>query len=136
MTTPRIRRITTLISMDEWAIGLKEVNRPTPDSKGVHRYRTVQVIRDDAVADFETDLGDASLYGQEVVVPGGVIDDTTGRFFPVHTVGQLIDIAVKQRDYQHPTDHIVEAAPNMREAFFEHVDKKLNHKRQLFAVRG
>lgn len=85
---------TEFVSMDEPCFSLKELNQRRPDSKGVHRYQIVKVLRGDRIVEYRRDLGAASrCSAMEFNIPGGVIDYRTGRGEVLHTVGELVDIA-------------------------------------------
>ena len=77
--------------MDESALILYEVNGPSLDSTSVRRWRHIVVVRGNAPAEYLEDMGPASAFGDEISIPGGVAEG--GRFFPVETVGRLIDYA-------------------------------------------
>lgn len=83
---------TNVVKMDEPSYGLAEVNLQSPGSLGFHRYQIIYVIRQDALAEYREDLGPVSG-AQQFRVPGGVVDEITGRIEICHTVGELIDIA-------------------------------------------
>ena len=102
---PELIAATNAVSMDEWAYSLKEVNEQSPNSKGWRRYMLIRVMRDDTLAEFRRDLGPARRFkADQFVIPGGVVDETTGRFELLHTVGELYDIAEHLRSpvYRRP----------------------------------
>ena len=86
---------TQVVSMYEPCMGLAEVEVQSPGSRGFHRYQVLAVVRGGRVSNFMRDLGLATKFDgiQQFRVPGGVMDDLTGRFEIVHTVGELYDIA-------------------------------------------
>jgi hypothetical protein len=85
---------TTVVSMDEGCWSLKESNEQSPGSRGWRRYQIIRVIRGDALAEFRRDLGPARKFKtDQFAIPGGVVDETTGRFELLHTVGELYDMA-------------------------------------------
>lgn len=86
---------TVAVSLDEPCLAMAELNIQSPGSKGFHRYRCVYVVRADQMACFMEDLGAVDLWPEagQFRIPGGVVDDATGRMQIVHTVGELYDIA-------------------------------------------
>ena len=97
---------TAAVVMDEPCFSLKEMLGPAPDSRSVRRWQTIRVIRyGDRLAEFRRDLGEASGFtAGEFIIPGGVIDEATGRIEIEHTVGELIDIAdlIRSDKYERP----------------------------------
>lgn len=90
----RLVEATNAVSMDEPCFGLSEVYLQSPGSKGLRRYQVLAVARNSKVVSFMRDLGPAAKFkAQQFRVPGGVMDEATGRFEIVHTVGELYDIA-------------------------------------------
>lgn len=88
----RVVPATPFVHPDEKCALLAEVNLPTPDSRGVHRYQVLYVVRGDALAEHRVDLGPrANFAAAQFRVPGGVGNDI------LHTVGELRDIADWQR---------------------------------------
>lgn len=75
---------TTAINEDELVWSLAERNLPTPDSKSIHRYQIIIVLRNDRPAEWQEDMGPASKYKK-------------GEFriqsFWYETVGQVREIA-------------------------------------------
>lgn len=93
------------VSYDEPAFNLSELVQPTPVGEP-RRFQIILVIRGDALAEYRIDLGPASNFtAPEFRIPGGVVDEFTGRGEILHTVGELKDIA----DEMH-----VRAAPVVR----------------------
>jgi len=87
------------ISLDEWCFGITEINLQSPGYKGFHRYQIVNVIRADKLVEHRIDLGLAKNFtAQQFKIPGGVIDEATGRMEILHTVGELMDIAIAMRN--------------------------------------
>lgn len=96
-----LRKATTVLGMDEPCWFLAEMNQPTPDYKGVHRYRTLTVYRGDEFVDYRHDLGPAVKFTiDEFQVPGGAREWKHGKwwYYIEHTVGELLDIAHKLHD--------------------------------------
>ena len=81
-----IHRATSYINNDEYAIGLIEVNRLTPDKSERHRYQIITVARDGEEAEFTKDLGKADKTDQ-LAIPS----------YMLHTVGELMDMAQTAR---------------------------------------
>ena len=85
---------TTYTLLDEPCLELKELNLKSPDQRSRRRYQIITVIRNDKPAEFRKDLGLAKKFKHDQIrIPGGVVDEITGRIFIEHTVGQLLDIA-------------------------------------------
>jgi hypothetical protein len=81
------------VSFDEPAFNLSELVQPTPSS-GPHRFQIILVVRGDSLAEYRLDLGPANDFSTpEFRIPGGVVDEVTGRGEILHTVGELKDIA-------------------------------------------
>lgn len=96
---------TTWVSLDEPGYSLKEIVQRTPDSKALHRYQCIRVLRGDQVAEFRRDLGPASGFSAgEFVIPGGVTDEHSGRIYVEHKVAELVEIAdlLREGPYQRP----------------------------------
>jgi hypothetical protein len=75
---------------DERALRLSEMNLPTPDSKGVHRYQLIYVARKDKLAVHRKDMGDASKWtANQFEIWSGWQD----------TVAELAEMADKQREH-------------------------------------
>lgn len=145
---------TDLISLDEPAWSLREINRPRPDSKDVHRYQFITVIREGTQAlslkdkagatqpryfplglgfglvELQRDLGPACHFkANEFVIPGGVADEG-GRVELLHTVGELYDIAEALRldERQHRP---APAPSDMAQAYRDLPDKRRRARKRL-----
>jgi len=89
---------TTLFSRkDEPCVLLVEVNRLSPDNRGMRRYQIVVVVRNDRPAEFRTDMGPATE-DEQFRVLGCVEDEVTGHVEVLHTVEELREIADYLRD--------------------------------------
>ena len=83
------------ISYDEPAFYLSELVQPSPLG-APSRFQIILVIRNDAIAEYRVDLGSAKEFTTpEFRIPGGIVDETTGRGEILHTVGELKDIATE-----------------------------------------
>lgn len=93
---------TNYVLADEDCMGLYEVHEQSPGSRGFHRYQIVHVNRGDKLAEYREDLGSAKKFKgvDSIFIPGGTKGDD-GRFHPVHTVGELKDIADEYRCKRH-----------------------------------
>ena len=91
------------VSYDEPAFHLSELVQPS--SLGApRRFQIILVIRNDDLAEYRIDLGPASDFtAPEFRIPGGIVDDSTGRGEILHTVGELKDIAIEMRERGMPT---------------------------------
>lgn len=88
----------TDVKSDEPCFNLSELNLVAPDGKSWRRYQILVVVRDDELANVRVDLGPRGRFrAPEFRVPGGVVDDATGKIEILHTVGELRDIADHQR---------------------------------------
>ncbi len=83
-----IRRATSYISNDEYAVGLIEINRLTPDHSERHRYQIITVVRDGEEAEFTKDLGSGYKSTNQLAIPS----------YLEHTVGELMDMAQTARE--------------------------------------
>lgn len=96
-----IYRSTDYILKDEPCFALSETNRLV-NSRDMKRIQIVRVVRNDHLADYEIDLGFSKDFkSNQFIIPGGAIDEQSGRIFIEHTVGELQDIAFKMR-YETP----------------------------------
>jgi len=98
VTKSQIAVATTHYNVDEPCMGLYEMNLSVP-GKGIHRFQILNVIRGDKVAECRIDLGPKTKADQ-FRIPGGVVDNVTGKGEILHTVGELQDIAdhLRSRD--------------------------------------
>ena len=81
------------VSYDEPAFNLSELIQPAPVG-APRRFQIILVLRNDALAEYRIDLGPASEFATpEFRIPGGVVDEATGRGEILHTVGELKDMA-------------------------------------------
>lgn len=90
----------TDIKPDEPCLGLYEMNFKTPNQKARHRYQIIIVIRDgDKPAEYRIDLGNVKKFKgvDQIRIPGGIVDEITGKIYIEETVGRLQDIANKVR---------------------------------------
>jgi len=84
------------ITDDEPCLGLYELNFKSPDQRSRHRYQIIMVIRNgDKPAEHRIDLGLASKFKgvDQFRIPGGIVDEDTGKIYIEETVGRLKDIA-------------------------------------------
>lgn len=87
------------VRMDEPCFSLKEHNLQSPGSRGWRRYQIIKVVRDDKVTEFRRDLGAARRFkAKQIQIPGGIVDQVTGRGLILHTVGELMDMADSWRN--------------------------------------
>ena len=91
------------ISYDELAYSLSELIQPSPLG-APRRFQIILVIRDNDLAEYRIDLGPSSDFtAPEFRIPGGIVDEITGRGEILHTVGELKDIAIEMRERWVPT---------------------------------
>ncbi len=96
---------TQAVNTDEPCLNLSEVNLVRPDSKGIDRYLILTVIRNDKPEEFRVDLGSAKNFKvEEFRIPGGAIDERTGKIYIEHNVGELLEIAntLRERPREEP----------------------------------
>ena len=123
---------TNFINSDEPCMELAEVNLQSPGSKGFHRYQIIKVIRNDRVREFRLDLGKAEDFkADQIVIPGGVKDDLTGRFYCEETVGRLREVADQMR-YKPPIETDYLPRTDLVKGYEEHLyNKKKQRKGQV-----
>ena len=151
---------TDYVVMDEDAYVLYELERNTPDSKSVHRYRCVQVVRanehffrgglrvaaGEGLAEYVWDMGEASRFKVEgFCIPGGGFDTGTiwtpkGRapsgkktYWFKETVGSLIDAAEglhKRGGFD--TSEILENRTDLEAGYHQQIDRKRNLNKRQF----
>lgn len=81
---------TNYILNDEPCFNLSELNLMSP--MGWRRYRIYMVMRDDKLAKYQEDMGDAKDFKHDQIrIPGGVIDGE--KIYIEHTVNELREIA-------------------------------------------
>ena len=79
---------------DEGCFELQELNLPRPDGSGVNRYRISYIARNDKMLAIWEDLGLARKFASDQFrIPGGVRDESTGKFLILHTLAELREIA-------------------------------------------
>lgn len=94
MPVPVIEIVATEIGGMEPCYWLEERIIQSPGSKGFHRYQQIGVMRFDRVAWFREDLGPVkAIKADEFSIPGGWMNDVTGKFDILHTVEELRDMA-------------------------------------------
>ena len=116
--------VTIVVSMDEPCFVLVEENWQSPGSRGFHRYQTVRVIRDDRLAEYQTDLGPASRFRKAIPfrLLGGVRYPDSGRIEICHTVGELRDIADLFRSGKIPAPEIEPS--DLATGYYDHMDQR------------
>ena len=88
-----------VVSPNEGALLLSEVNMPGPLYNGVHRYQFIRVVRGDEVVTYKKDLGIASLFkGTQIHIPGGEQNYKTGKIRVWETVANLQGLADELRN--------------------------------------
>jgi len=82
--------VTQVISMEELAWGLYELNMQSPGSRGFHRYQIIQVVRDGTITEVWVDMGLAKKWRKynEIRIPSLL----------EHTVGELVEMANDMRE--------------------------------------
>lgn len=90
--------VVKVVTEDEPCYLLAELNLLNASNMARHRYQVLKVARNDRLVTAFIDLGLASLYtANEVTIPGGYVDEATGRGYVYHTVGELRAIADRLR---------------------------------------
>ena len=108
------------VSYDEPAFYLSELVQPSPLG-APRRFQIILVIRNDAIAEYRVDLGSAKEFTTpEFRIPGGVVDESTGRGEILHTVGELKDIATEMHTRAAP----VVQTPDIWGDYYDYLDGK------------
>jgi len=111
---------TTFVTDDEPCLNLKEVNQRTPDSKGIHRYQVITVIRQDRPVEYRLDLGPAKKFkAHEFNIPGGAVNETTGKIYVEETIGRLRDLA----DHLRSEPPRISQGHNLLTGYANHLEK-------------
>lgn len=95
--TKKISRATSYVSNDEYAVGLIEINRYSPIHFEQRRIQIITVVRDGDEAEFTKDLGKADS-NNLIAIPS----------YMEHTVGELMDMALKSNEPPHDLKELVE----------------------------
>ena len=149
---PAVMPKTDWVSMDEAAYVLIELVKKTPDSMHFHRYRHIQVIRNDDLAEYIWDMGDESKFKDNgFCIPGGGYDTEMKTFFtpqgPVQietgpkfwhfeeTVGRLIDAAEKLHLKPFDIGLILDNQTDLIAGYHEQIDRKQNPNKRQFAMK-
>lgn len=94
---PQLEEATFTISPDEHAWSLKELNLPTPDSKGRRRFQMIEVVRGDKLVTWASDMGDAKSFDvDQIHIMGGFVDER-GKGHCYHSVAELQEMADDMR---------------------------------------
>lgn len=70
---------TQFVLADEACYRLAEVNLRSPDSKGLHRYQLLWVVRDGEMAEYAEDMGLSRNIKADPIIILGCVDETVGR---------------------------------------------------------
>lgn len=149
---PAVMPKTEYVSMDEDAYVLIELVKKTPDSLHFHRYRHVQVVRNDELAEKIWDMGDESKFkaggfcipggGYDTVMktlftPAGSVQIETGRKFWhfEETVGTLIDAAEKLHLNPFDVGLILDNQTDLIAGYHEQIDRKQHPNKRQFAMK-
>lgn len=127
---------TTHVSNDEPCLYLNEVHLQSPGSRGWRRYQVLIVMRGDRPAEFRTDMGPAERFKdvQPFRIPGGAVDEQTGRFHIEHTVGELVDLANYLREVHTPIAPDPMTAPEMMRRYHDTRDRQQRRRKGLVSV--
>lgn len=114
-------------------MGLFELDFPAPGTGKQHRFQIILVVRNGKVVEYREDLGPAADYATrpQFRVPGGWIDDA-GKLDPVHTVGELRDIADELRGIPAPHHEVSDLLNGYYDKVQERNDRRKGRAR--FAV--
>ncbi len=94
-----LTQVTETVFDDEPCFCLSELIKHNLTGTAWHRYQIIMVVRNDRLAVFQEDLGPQEIFQRyggltpEFRIPGGVINNDTGRCEILHTVAELQDIA-------------------------------------------
>lgn len=131
----RLEIVAPVVREDEPCYSLREWVEQSPGYRGFHRYRIIKVIRNDRIAAYREDLGPANAFKTyEFVIPGGVMDERTGRIEILHTVAELRHLADQIKDPDFPQPEV--EFGDIRKRYVDSVDLKLTRasKRRHFAA--
>ncbi len=120
---------TLYVMDDEPCYLIYEINRPAPDSKGVRRYRHIQVARGDKLAEYIEDLGPAGNFkGPEQQIVCGGVDSMNGRqrYWSEHTVAEAVDMCLQSM--HHPWDYA--DVPHMGDKLWDAYHEAMDNKRR------
>jgi hypothetical protein len=100
---PRLTVVAREVDPNEGALVLFETPGPGAwPGSGLRRWQVLKVIRNDRIATYKRDLGPAEWFGHDYVnLPGGEVDEKTGRGRMWHTVGELQRLADELRVRDH-----------------------------------
>lgn len=103
----KLKAVAETVSPDEMCFGLSEVNIvPGNGELGWRRVQKVFVNRGDRLAEHWVDMGPVSEWpsAEAFGVPAWVADPRTRKIEPLHTVGELRDVAdvLRARHSEHP----------------------------------
>lgn len=121
---------THAVSMDEMSFGLYEHNLQSPGSKGWRRYQIILVNRGDRIAEFRRDLGPAKDFAASPIRIPACVPEPGGRMEPLHTVGELIDIADWHRALLDKPPEI-KPADDFHDRYHAHFDQRRREARRL-----
>ena len=141
------------VRMDEDAYVLYEVEKKTPDRQAFHRYRVLQVVRNDELYEYEEDMGDVSKFtATGFCIPGGgydaqpvtiwtpngqvVVGETKKTYWFEETVGSLIDAAEGVHKQPFDTSKILDNRTDLVAGYHEQIDRKRNRSKRQFATKG
>lgn len=120
------------VNQDEPCLLLAELNLPTPDNRGRHRYQIAVVVRNDRPAEFRTDMGPETPEEEFRVV--GCVETGTGRIDVLHTVAELRDIADNLRERRSGWTRQIEPR-DLVQGYHRYVDE-LSLRRRRVSVSG
>ena len=128
---------TFAVSLDEDCVGVTEVNKMAPDSKGWRRLQCIQVVRADQVVEFTRDMGPREYFPEEVgsfsIVTGGI--EENDRIWSEHKVGEALEMADQLRDKKarhleiepSPLDDLYHKRQDAKRDFFKRNDRTAQH---------
>lgn len=91
--------VVRFVAEDEPCYLLAELHLLNASNMARHRYQILKVVRSDRLVTAYVDLGPAALHSAgEFTVPGGYVDDATGRGYVFSTVGELRELADRIRE--------------------------------------
>jgi hypothetical protein len=120
---------TQAINMDEPCLELREENRLG------QRHQVIITIRNGKPVELDKMLGPEKGFGAEQFrIPGGGKDETTGRYWVEHTVGELVDMAEYLRDNPFPFEELPHDGMGLIQGYYDTQEQKSNRNRGRILV--
>ena len=105
---------------------VSEMNKMAPDFKGLRRYQTITVIRNDRKVRLERDIGDSRLFGEQFQLICGAPDGKGGGE-ALYTVDEAVRLAQDMNLKPPPKTEI--KPKDWNKIFWDNVEEKNKWKR-------